>query len=262
MKHIHSIITFALGLAFASASAVAAGSHAGGHDAKHESGEGAIGQPSKAAQATRTVTIEMTDDMRFTPAQVAVKQGETVRFIVRNAGRVKHEMVLGTPEELREHYAMMMKMPEMEHADENQVTVAPGGTGEVIWQFTKAGNVDFACLQPGHYDAGMKGLVKVARGQGIMSHGNMGGMNMPGMKMESSAAAGMTEGEVRKIDRDNQKITLRHGALKNLDMPGMTMVFGVRDAAMLSRVQVGSKVHFMAEKVEGSLVVTAIEVTQ
>lgn len=157
---------------------------------------------------------------------------------------------------------MMMKMPEMEHADDNQVTVAPGGTGEVIWKFTKAGDVDFACLQPGHYDAGMKGLVKVAGGHGLMNHGNMGGMSMPGTKMESSAAAGMTEGEVRKIDRDNQKITLRHGALKHLDMPGMTMVFGVRDAAMLSKVQVGSKVHFVAEKVEGSLVLTAIEVMQ
>lgn len=262
MKHIHSILVFALGLALTSAPAVAAGSHGGGHDAHHKSGEGAIGQPGKATQATRTVAIEMTDDMRFTPAQVEVKQGETVRFIVKNAGRVKHELVLGTPQELREHYAMMMKMPEMEHADDNQVTVAPGGTGEVIWKFTKAGDVDFACLQPGHYDAGMKGLVKVAGGHGLMNHGNMGGMSMPGTKMESSAAAGMTEGEVRKIDRDNQKITLRHGALKHLDMPGMTMVFGVRDAAMLSKVQVGSKVHFVAEKVEGSLVLTAIEVMQ
>ncbi|MHB1123374.1 MAG: copper-binding protein [Ramlibacter sp.] len=101
-----------------------------------------------------------------------------------------------------------------------------------------------------------------AHAQGMMNHGTMGGMSMPGMKMESSAAAEMTEGEVRKIDRDNQKITLRHGALKNLDMPGMTMVFGVRDAAMLSKVQVGSKIHFMAEKTEGGLVVTAIEVMQ
>lgn len=75
-------------------------------------------------------------------------------------------MVLGTPKELKEHYAMMMKMPEMEHADANMVTVAPGKTGEVVWQFTKAGKVDFACLQPGHYDAGMKGLVTVAETAG------------------------------------------------------------------------------------------------
>ena len=55
----------------------------------------------------------------------------------------------------------MKKFPEMEHSGPNQVTVAPGKTGEVIWTFTRAGKIDFACLQPGHYDAGMKGLVSV-----------------------------------------------------------------------------------------------------
>ncbi len=59
----------------------------------------------------------------------------------------------------------MKKNPEMEHADANMVTVAPGKTGEIIWQFTKAGKIDFACLQPGHYDAGMKGFVTVASGK-------------------------------------------------------------------------------------------------
>ena len=73
----------------------------------------------------------MTDNMRFSSADIAVKQGETIRFVVKNSGKIKHEMVLGTPKELKEHYAMMMKMPEMEHADANMVTVAPGKTGEV-----------------------------------------------------------------------------------------------------------------------------------
>jgi uncharacterized cupredoxin-like copper-binding protein len=57
----------------------------------------------------------------------------------------------------------MMKMPGMEHADGNMVSVSPGETGEVVWRFTSSGKVDFACLQPGHYDAGMKGLVNVAQ---------------------------------------------------------------------------------------------------
>ena len=70
-------------------------------------------------------------------------------------------MVLGTEKELKEHYEVMKKNPEMEHADENMVTVQPGKSGEIIWQFTKAGKVNFACLQPGHYDAGMKGSVMV-----------------------------------------------------------------------------------------------------
>ena len=91
----------------------------------------------------------MADTTRFAPEMIDVQQGETIRFVVKNSGRIKHEMVLGTPKELKEHYAMMMKMPEMEHAEDNMVTVEPGKTGEIIWRFTRARVVDFACLQPG-----------------------------------------------------------------------------------------------------------------
>ena len=135
----------------------ASGNHAGGHGDSE-----AIGKPGKAANAKRTITVDMTDAMRFTPDNVMVKQGETIKFIVKNSGKVRHEMVLGTEKELKEHYEVMKKNPEMEHADENQITVQPGKSGEIIWQFTKAGKVNFACLQPGHYDAGMKGAVMVA----------------------------------------------------------------------------------------------------
>lgn len=152
----------ALSAVLISSAALAAGNHAGGHGHDDE----AIGKPGVATKATRTVQIDMTDAMRFSPASVAVKQGETVRFVVKNSGQVKHEMVLGTAKELREHYEVMKKNPEMEHADENMVTVAPGKTGEIVWQFTKAGTIDFACLQPGHYDAGMKGAVTVAAAKG------------------------------------------------------------------------------------------------
>ena len=116
-----------------------------------------------AARATRTINIDMTDNMRFTPADIGVKQGETVRFVIRNSGQLKHELVLGTEKKLREHDEAMKKNPEMEHADPNMVTLAPGQRGEIVWQFTQAGKVDFACLQPGHYDAGMKGAVNVAK---------------------------------------------------------------------------------------------------
>ncbi len=136
--------------------AMAAGNHTGGHD------DEAIGRPGVASSVTRTVTVDMKDDMRFHASNFNVKQGETIRFIAKNSGMVKHEMVLGTAKDLKDHYEVMKKNPEMEHADANMVTVAPGKTGEIIWQFTKAGKVDFACLQPGHYDAGMKGLVNVA----------------------------------------------------------------------------------------------------
>lgn len=135
--------------------ATAAGTHGGGQ------GEDAIGKPGVASRVSRTVVVDMTDAMRFNSSNIMAKQGETIRFVVKNSGKVKHEMVLGTEKELREHYEVMKKNPEMEHADANMVTVAPGKTGEIIWQFTKAGKVDFACLQPGHYDAGMKGVVTV-----------------------------------------------------------------------------------------------------
>jgi uncharacterized cupredoxin-like copper-binding protein len=139
--------------------AAASGTHSGGHD------DEAIGKPGVAAKVTRTITMDMADTMRFSVPNVTAKQGETIRFIVKNSGQIKHEMVLGTEKELKEHAEIMKKNPEMEHAEANMVTVAPGKTGEIIWQFTKAGKVDFACLQPGHFDAGMKGFVTVAGGE-------------------------------------------------------------------------------------------------
>lgn len=141
-----------------------AGGHAHGAVGHSHGDSTAIGVPGKVD--TRTVSVDMTDNMRFTPASVPVKQGETIRFVIKNSGQVKHEFVLGTEHELKEHYELMKKFPEMEHSDPNQITLTPGKTGEVIWQFTKAGKVDFACLQPGHYDAGMKGAVKVAAAEG------------------------------------------------------------------------------------------------
>ena len=153
MKSRHSLLAIpALLAAFA---AQASGTHAGGHDAP------SVGVPGVASKVTRTVNVEMSDDMRFSAAKIDAKQGETIRFIAKNNGKVKHEMVLGNEKELKAHYEEMKKNPEMEHDDPNMVSVAPGKSGEIIWQFTKAGRVDFACLQPGHYDAGMKGLVNV-----------------------------------------------------------------------------------------------------
>lgn len=152
LNHIIAALSMVLVSSFANAS----GNHAGGH------GEAdSIGQPGKTENINRTVTITMLDTMRYSPASVSVKQGETIKFIVKNSGKIKHEMVLGTAKELKEHYELMKKNPEMEHADENMITVPPGESGEIIWQFTTAGKIDFACLIPGHYDAGMKGTVKV-----------------------------------------------------------------------------------------------------
>jgi uncharacterized cupredoxin-like copper-binding protein len=131
---------------------------------KHANGHAtALGKSGDPGKVTRSIQVEMNDTMRFNPASIKVKRGETIRFIVRNTGKVKHEMVLGTIKELKEHAELMRKFPEMEHADPNQVGVEPGMTGELVWQFAKEGTFDFACLVPGHFEAGMVGKVRVSR---------------------------------------------------------------------------------------------------
>jgi uncharacterized cupredoxin-like copper-binding protein len=129
----------------------------------HDQDKHPYGEPGDAQQVKRTITVTMGDTMRFNPARITVKRGETIRFVVKNAGELKHEMTLGTIQELKEHAALMQKFPEMEHEEPNMVTVEPGKIGEMIWKFTNAGTVDFACLVPGHYESGMKGQIVVNR---------------------------------------------------------------------------------------------------
>jgi uncharacterized cupredoxin-like copper-binding protein len=125
--------------------------------------EKSFGKPGDAKNATRTITLEMSDKMRFTPSDISVRQGETVKFVVKNSGQVLHEMVLGTMAELKEHHELMKRFPNMEHADPNQIHVATGKTGEMVWQFTQPGEFNFACLIPGHFEAGMVGTIKVTK---------------------------------------------------------------------------------------------------
>ena len=153
-------------LAAALANLIAAGialaaSGAAAHDDEHNDKHAAFGQPGDPAKVSRSVAIDMKDTMRYDPARINVKRGETIRFVVKNSGQLRHEVVLGTVKELREHAALMRKFPEMEHADPNQLAVEPGKTGELVWQFANPGTFDFACLQPGHYEAGMHGKIAV-----------------------------------------------------------------------------------------------------
>lgn len=119
---------------------------------------GKAGDPKKT---TQTITVDMSDRMRFTPDTLTVKQGETVRFIVRNSGKTMHEFVLGSKQELQEHAELMKKFPDMEHDEPYMAHVPPGKTETVIWQFTKAGEFHFGCLLPGHFEAGMVGKINV-----------------------------------------------------------------------------------------------------
>ena len=119
------------------------------------------GVAGQAAAVTRTIEVGMTDDMRFTPARIAVKLGQTVRFKVRNRGRVLHEFVIGTRAENEGHAALMVKFPDMQHDEPWMAHVPPGQTGEVVWTFNRAGTFEFACLMAGHYQAGMAGQLLV-----------------------------------------------------------------------------------------------------
>lgn len=103
----------------------------------------------------------MVDTMRFTPDRIEVRLGETVRFSVRNSGKVMHEFVIGTKAENAKHAEMMLKHPNMEHDEPYMAHVPPGKTGEIVWTFNRVGDFEFACLIAGHYQAGMVGTIKV-----------------------------------------------------------------------------------------------------
>ena len=123
--------------------------------------EQVFGREGDPKKASRTVSVDMSDKMRFSPAELTIKQGETVRFRVKNSGQVMHEMVLGTMDELKKHAEMMRKHPGMEHDEPYMAHVGPGKTETMVWQFTKVGEFHYGCLVPGHFEAGMIGKVKV-----------------------------------------------------------------------------------------------------
>ena len=157
-----------------SANALAAGAHGGGHGASS-------GEPGKASEAGRTITVEMYDNY-YEPEAIEVKPGETVRFVVENKGNLVHEFNIGTPEMHETHQKEMMMMVEhgviqggklnhhmmdmdmgnghsMKHDDPNSVLLEPGQSKEVVWKFSDKGNIEFACNVPGHYQSGMYGDV-------------------------------------------------------------------------------------------------------
>ncbi len=124
-----------------------------------------FGQPAKPSQVDRTVKINM-QNMRFTPGNIEVGVGETIRFVVSNSDSVEHELVIGDAPSEAAHRKEMVEMMNMghsmQHADPNAVAVGPGQTKSLIWQFTKAGKLEFDCNVPGHYEAGMAGAIQVS----------------------------------------------------------------------------------------------------
>ena len=127
---------------------------------KKEQKEWGIAGDAKAVK--RSIEISMSDSMRFKPDRIEVVQGETIRFVIRNQGKMLHELVIGTSKELEAHAALMLKFPNMEHDEPYMAHVPVGKSSDMVWTFNKAGEFDFACLIAGHYQAGMVGKIKVA----------------------------------------------------------------------------------------------------
>jgi uncharacterized cupredoxin-like copper-binding protein len=160
MKSMHALLA---AVAMATGFPPAAQAHEGGTKKaaapRKEQKPWGIAGDAKAVR--RTIEIAMGDDMRFSPDRIEVRQGETVRFVIRNRGKLLHEMVIGTKKELEEHAALMARFPNMEHDEPYMAHVAAGKSGQLVWHFNRAGDFDFACLVAGHYQAGMVGKIKV-----------------------------------------------------------------------------------------------------
>jgi uncharacterized cupredoxin-like copper-binding protein len=165
---------FALATALATPAALAAGMSSD-----------AAGKPGKKSAASRTINVTMHDNY-YEPAEIEVKAGETVRFVVTNKGQLVHEFNIGTMKMLTEHAAEMQMMVDhgvleadrinwdaakaMQksmghgmHTMPNAALLEPGKTAEIVWQFPKDAGIEFGCTVPGHYDAGMVGTFRLTR---------------------------------------------------------------------------------------------------
>lgn len=124
----------------------------------------AAGEPADASKPFRVIELIMSEgdgSMTYAPSEIVVQKGEQVKFVIKNEGELDHEFTLDSVERNAKHKLAMQKTPEMEHADPNRQRVASKNSAEVVWRFTKLGTFEFACLIPGHYEAGMHGKVVV-----------------------------------------------------------------------------------------------------
>jgi len=130
--------------------------------AAHEaSAAGTPGDPRLSARTVDVVMSDGADGMRFSPDRIEARQGEQIRFVIRNDGSLAHEFFLGGADEIKRHAAMMDAMPDMKHDEPNAATLGPGATTTLLWRFPRKGEFAFACLIPGHFKAGMHGTVAV-----------------------------------------------------------------------------------------------------
>lgn len=131
------------------------------HEGHEHFSAGEPGDPNRSSRIVKVTMLEDGKKMLFEPAIVEVRRGEQIRFIIFNEGTWNHEFMLATKVENCKHAELMKKFPDMEHDDPNAKRLAPFETGELLWKFTKLGEFEYACLIPGHLEAGMHGSIVV-----------------------------------------------------------------------------------------------------
>ena len=122
-----------------------------------------VGAPGDAAKVSKVFDVRMLDSMRFEPSSFEVRAGQTVKFVVTNAGQIRHEFGVGTHDEQQAHAEMMLADPDMKHEDGAVISVEPGQIKALIWRFARPGQYEVACQVPGHYPAGMMAKIVVKR---------------------------------------------------------------------------------------------------
>ena len=155
MKNLFFFGLMAVGVLNFSINANADEGHATGSD------QSVVGKPTKSVKVSRTINIVINDTMRITPEKIVAKKSEIIKFTVTNQGKIRHELVIGSAQELKAHAEMMKQMPDMKHTEANQVILEPGKKGSMVWEFSNAGTLQMACFEPGHFEAGMKGEILV-----------------------------------------------------------------------------------------------------
>ena len=130
----------------------------------HDAARFSAGEPGDPNKPARTIEIVMKEEygaMEYVPNRIEVKRNEQIRFVLKNVDIQTHEFLLASKAENQKHAEVMKKHPEMEHDDPNGKTLAPKASAEILWRFNKRGSFEFACLIPGHREAGMVGTVVV-----------------------------------------------------------------------------------------------------
>ena len=134
--------------------------HVYAHEGEHFSA-GEPGNPKKPFRVVQITMHEGNGTMGFSPAALEVKRGEQIKFVISNGGALAHEFILANEKDNLKHAELMKKYPDMEHDDPNGKTVQPNAKNEILWRFSKPGTFEYACLIPGHREAGMIGKITV-----------------------------------------------------------------------------------------------------